>query len=67
MSAAEIFGAEAEGGLFKGSRKYSQQWNVGYFLLSLRRGEEKVTGQWILSLNFLGQLKGTGCGVGSQM
>ena len=39
--------------LFKGSRKYLQEWNLGCFLLSLRRGEEKVTGQWILNLNFL--------------
>ena len=67
VSAVKIFGAESGGGLFKGSRKYSSVEFRLLFAERVRRGEEKVTGQWILSLNFLGQLKGTGCGVGSQM
>ena len=66
VSAVEIFGAEQRGGCFKGSRKYSSVEFRVLFAERVRRGMEKVTGQWILNLNFLGQLKGTVYGAKSQ-
>ena len=54
-------------GIFRGSRKYSSVEFRVLFAGRVRRGEENVTGQWILSLNFLGQLKGTVYGAKSQV